>query len=433
MLLRWTYFLLGCVLCLGCGPSADPNVNVRNQLPEGSMEPIDISATDWPWWRGKDRDGLYPKEKPPLQWGPNKNVIWKASVPGSGHSSATVVGDRVFVTYAEEQTSSQHLIAFSRDSGEMLWDKQIHKGRLPKIHSKNTHASATCACDGERVFTSFYIDDAIHVSAVSLEGEILWQTRAGGFNAQHGYGASPVLYEAFVIVSGDSTHPESFIAALHRETGEIIWRTGRPLQGTYSTPIIGKVAGRDQLLLSGAQKICSYDPRTGDLIWECAHPARVTSCTMAFGDELVYASGGYPAKAIRCVRATGSGDVTGSHLVWEENQKSLVTYVPSPLFYQGHLYVITDKGIGVCFDGQTGEVKTRKRLDGDYTSSPVLVGNHILATNERGQTTIFTATPELEEVGTCELPENTYATPTIVSDRMYLRTQGSLYCLGKTE
>lgn len=378
MLFRWTCILLGSVICCGCTPSADPNVKIRNELPTGSLESTEPADTDWPWWRGAARDGLSPEQKPPLEWGPEKNVLWKTELPGKGHSSATVVGDRVFVTYSNRQASTQSLIAIERNSGEVVWNTEIHKGRLPGIHGKNTHASATCACDGERVFTAFYVDDSIYVSAVDLDGNILWQTKAGGFNAQHGYGASPVVYDAFVIVSGDSTHPESFIAALHRETGEIVWRTGRPLQGSYSTPIVGSVAGRDQVLISGGQKICSYNPMTGDLLWECDHPARVTSCTMAFGDELVYASGGYPAKAIRCVRGSGSGDVTDSHVVWGEDTDSLTTYVPSPLLFEGYLYVFTDKGIGVCFDASSGEVKQKKRLKGDYTSSPILVGNHIL-------------------------------------------------------
>src|SRR5262249_33487548 len=150
-----------------------------------------------------------------------------------------------------------------------------------------------------------------------LAGKILWQKKAGAFQSEHGYGSSPVLYKSLIIVNGDSLKG-SFIAALDRQNGKMVWRTERKTtrrHGSYATPVIARLAGKPQLILTGMHEVSSYHPGKGNLIWSCDGPAEVTACTAACGDNLVFATGGFPEKNLLAIRADGEGDVTASHIL----------------------------------------------------------------------------------------------------------------------
>jgi outer membrane protein assembly factor BamB len=297
---------------------------------------------DWPWWRGPAHDGTSRDSQVVTRWGPTTNVVWKTPVPGRGHSSPIVCGDRVFLTTADEAGRRQLVLAFDRKTGKPLWTTQAHGDGFPRINPKNSHASATPACDGRRVYSAFVNHDALYVTATDLDGKILWQTKAGAFSSEHGYGSSPVLYKSLVIVNGDSLEG-CFIAALEADTGRVAWRTPRRTtgeHGSYATPVVATLAGRPQLILTGMHEVSSYDPDTGKRLWWCAGPAEVTACTAACSDRLVFATGGYPEKALLAVRADGTGDVSRSRVVWRTNKG--VAYVPSPLYHDGRLYVVSD-------------------------------------------------------------------------------------------
>src|SRR5205085_2517785 len=147
------------------------------------------------------------------------NVVWKTEVPGKGHSSPIVYGNRVFLTTAEEGPASQSVLAFDRKTGKRLWSTRAHESPFVRKNPKNSHASATPACDGERVYSVFLNRDGLHVTATNLDGKIAWQTRAGAFVSEHGYGSSPVLFRSLVIINGDSLKG-CFLAALDRQTGK---------------------------------------------------------------------------------------------------------------------------------------------------------------------------------------------------------------------
>src|SRR5581483_4832521 len=210
------------------------------------------AAGDWPWWRGPALDGKSPEPAPVTTWDQQQHVLWKTPVPGRGHSSPAVCGRRIFLTTADEPAQKQYLLAFDRATGKPLWQTLVHEGGFPHMNAKNSQASATPACDGARVYCPFVHDGARDVTATDLDGHQLWQTRAGDFKSQHGYGCSPVLYGALVIVNGDSLKG-CFIAALDTATGKVVWKTERPTtgrHGSYSTPIVAELAGRPQLLLT---------------------------------------------------------------------------------------------------------------------------------------------------------------------------------------
>jgi hypothetical protein len=402
-------------------PAAERTIASSPQVAEG----------DWPWWRGPTLDGKSQDEQVVTKWGRAENVLWEAKVPGRGHSSPIVCGERVFLTTADEATHKQYVLAFDRKTGKPLWSTLAHAAEFTRKNPKNSYASATPACDSQRVYSVFLNRDGLHVTATNLDGKILWQTKVGAFQSQHGYGSSPVLFKSLVLINGDSLK-DCFVAALDRKTGAVVWRTARKTtgkNGSYATPIVAQLAGRPQLILTGMSEVSSYDPETGKLIWSCAGPSEVTGCTAACSDKLVFATGGYPEKEILAIRADGTGDVTKSHIVWRSGKG--VAYVPSPLYHEGHLYVVADGAMVTCFKAATGEQVWQERLQGGFTSSPVLVGDLLYVTNEAGKTFVLKTGPKFKVVAVNALEGGVLATPAVCGGRLFLRTSGHLYCIGR--
>ena len=392
---------------------------------------LEPAKTDWPCWRNRAGGAKSFDTDPPTHWTKTEHVAWVTEIPGRGHSSPIVWGERIFLTSADESGHKQLVLGFDRASGKQLLSTVAHEGGFMRMHGKNSHASATPACDGQRVYSAFINSDALHVTATDFNGLILWQTQAGPFGSEHGYGSSLVLYKNLVIVAADNLS-HSFIAALDGITGKIVWRMPRKTtarHGSYATPIVAFLAGRHQLIFSGLWETSSYDPATGKLIWYCKGPTEVTACTPAFSDELVYSSGGYPGRELLAIQADGSNDVTNTKIVWRADKG--VTYVPSPLFHDGRLYVVDDGGIASCLDGSTGEVVWRARLPGNFSASPVLAAGLLFIPNEVGRTYVFRAGDKFELVATNDLGDGGFATPVIAGGHIYLRTNHYLYAIGE--
>jgi outer membrane protein assembly factor BamB len=417
-------------LLLGVRTPLPAGENEKEKTDRGTNPAFKIAEDDWPCWRGPFQDGKSRDRRVITKWTATDYVVWKTRVPGRGHSSPIVVGDRVFLTTADEKARKQLILGFRRKNGELLWSTVAYEGQFLPKHPKNSHASATPASDGERVYCVFINREALYVLATDFDGQIVWQTRVGSFKSQHGYGSSPVLHKSLVIVNGDSLKG-SFLAALHRDNGKIAWQVNRPTterNGSYATPVVAMLAGRAQLLLTGMGEVRSYDPDSGRLLWSCSGPAEVTACSPAFSDSSVFATGGYPEKEILAIRADGKGDVSKTHGVWRT--KKGVSYVPSPIYHDASLYVIADNGIISCFDARTGKEVRQDRLEGEFSASPVLVGDLLYCTNEAGKTFIVKSGSRFEIVATNDLADGGFATPAVCGGQIFLRTNHFLYCLG---
>ncbi len=417
-------FALWLTLCLLSGAA----VNISAAEPVGPFQP-----NDWPWWRGQTRDGKAQSgQNPPLAWSETENLLWKTPIPGRGHGSPTVVANAVYLATADEQAETRSVLALHRDSGQLLWSCLVHQGSpTPPRNARGTQASSTVACDGHRLFINFLHDGAMFTSAITLEGKLLGQTRVADYIVHQGYGSSPAIFEGLCIVSADSKAGGA-IAALDRRTGNIVWKVDRPQLPNYPSPILLKAAGKTQLLMTGCDLVTSLNPRTGEKFWEI--PGATTECvtsTLTNGD-LIYTSGGYPENHVSAVRADGSGE-----LVWKNGSR---VYVPSMLIHEGYLYGIMDAGVAVCWNASTGEEIWKGRLQGTFSSSPVLVGSRIYVINESGETFVFEAKPQqFELLARNQLGQECFATPAICGSRIYTRIASSeneqrqeyLYCLGK--
>jgi outer membrane protein assembly factor BamB len=402
------------------------------QAETGTAEKIQIAPTDWPWWRGPNRDGIASADQsPPLKWSETQNVLWKIAIPGRGHGSPIVVGDQVFVTTADEERDLQTVCCIHKDTGEQVWETAVHRGGIMKKGNKKaSQASTSVACDGKRVFVNFLNDGAVYTTALDRQGEKLWQTKISDYVVHQGYGSSPAVFGSMVFVSADNKGGGA-IAGLDRATGDVIWRTARPDKPNYASPVILKACGREQLVFTGCDMVTSFEPETGKKLWEIE--GSTTECvtsTVTDGD-LVFTSGGYPKNHVSAVKADGSGEI-----VWEKNVR---VYVPSMLARDGFLYAVTDNGVATCWKAATGENVWQHRLGGTFTSSPVLMGDHLFASNEAGTTFVLKVTETgVEEVAENQLGDEVYSTPTICGGRIYMRVakqingnrQEFLFCLG---
>jgi outer membrane protein assembly factor BamB/type 1 glutamine amidotransferase len=399
---------------------------------ETADQESDLSLSGWPCWRGPHQNGHAASQEPMFAPGSSPDPVWRTIIDGRGYSSPLVRGSDVFLTTANDTQGTQSLVCLDRRTGQPRWTTLVHQGTFPAIHAKNSHASATPASDASCVYTAFLVHrpegNGIWVSAIDLRGNIKWQQFAGAFGNAEGFGSSPVLWGSLVIVAADNL-TGSFLTALDRETGSPVWRVTRENIANFATPIVARVAGREQLVVHGNRRVTSYDPGTGQELWHCEGPADTCSNTLVFDGERVYASGGYPMKELLAIRADGAGDVTESHIVWRA--KKGVCYVPSMLLHEGLLFCIEDQGIATCYDAATGKMKWLERLGGNFSASPVLAGNLIVACSEEGVMHLFQPADRFLPVARNEFPAGILASPAVVDGMLFLRAGQELLCFGR--
>lgn len=413
---------------------AELDIAVNKNLPE--LPEAKFGPQDWPWWRGPTRDAHSPDSQTPTKWSESENIAWKTPIPGRGHSSPILLGNRIFLTTADEASQKQMAIAIDRGNGKILWEKVIHEGNLGRKHGDNSFASGTPCTDGERLFVTFQNNKAIHVSALNVEdGNILWSKEAGPHNvgespSGHGSGSSLALWGSFVYICDDSpgggiTAAKGWIAALHRGTGEFGWRKGRKSgMGSYGSPTIATFDGKPHLLLGGSGTLTAYDPKEGKEIWSAEGLGDVSGNTPAVSANMAFGSTGV-GRVLLAVRSDGS-------VAWTKKNDT-APYPPSMLCHDKYLYAINDSGIGRCLAAETGEETWKERIDNDgIYASPLLVGNHIYICGRRGKTTIIQASPDgLIEVAKNKLDSGINASPVAIGGKLYIRTETHLYCIGK--
>jgi outer membrane protein assembly factor BamB len=403
-------------------PSSDPLVVAPDRVNRPlKAPPIVLDAADWPGWRGPAGNNHASGVTPPLSWSEEEHILWKSPLPGRGHSSPAVVGERVFLTTADEAAETQSALAVASDSGEVLWRTPLHQGGFIHSNPKSSHASSTPVSDGRRVFTLFARHDAIWLSALTLEGEVLWQKEVGPYVSKEGFGASPLIVDSLVIVAADNLG-RSWLAAVHRITGEIVWRVSRGPGTSYASPVIVELAGKKQIVMAGLGRVEAYDPESGETLWSCPGPTYSAS-TPAVGDGLLVVTSSLQDTGVFGVDLRRDPpEPTWRHPIKAE--------VPSPLHHDGLVYVVQDIGVMACIDAESGELLWRKRLGGNATSSPVLVNDHVLVSLEDGRTAVLRHGPEFEQLHENALAGGIFATPAISNGRIFLRTTEALYCIG---
>ena len=389
---------------------------------------LNLQAENWPQFRGPRGDGTSAEKGVPTRWSSTENIAWKGAIPGEGHSSPVVWGESVLVTSANRETGDRTLVRVDAKTGKILWEKKLFTAPRESMHRENSSASSTPATDGKLVFTSFQNGNKVDLRAYDFEGKEVWAVQPLSFSGQHGYSYSPVVFEDLLLLDCRQ-EGEAAILGLDKRTGKERWRA-KPSHSRIShiTPLIIHDGEKHQMIVSGSHETASYDPRTGQQIWWCEGPSEVSVAGMVFGDELLFVTSGYPDRSRMAIRVDGMGDVSETHVKWRLRRQA--TYVPSPVYYEGHVYSVMDEGMMTCINLESGEPVWQERLGGRFRSSLLLADNLIYATNDEGVTTVLEATPEgLREVAKNQLGEFCYTTPAISNGRIYIRTAENLYCV----
>jgi outer membrane protein assembly factor BamB len=425
-------------------------------------------AGSWPSFRGAGASGIAQGQNLPDSWNTQsgENVLWRTPIPGLAHASPIVWGDRVFLTsavsanpdatfrpglYGDGDASDDRsvqrwkLYGVNKRTGKILWERTAHEGSpIDKRHIKSTYASATPATDGRIVVASFG-SQGIH--AYTVDGAFLWRVDLGRMNMgaydiptyEWGPASSPIIWQGLVIVQCD-TQEDSFLIALDAKTGSTIWKTDRDEIPSWGTPTVAEMSKGAVLVTNGGKFIRGYDPRSGVELWRLGGSSSITAPTpIAADDLLVVASGRAPERPIFVVRPGARGDLTlrageteSAAVAWSRTARG--PYMPTPLAYQGVLYVLGNPGVFDAYDLHTGKELYRQRLGAvgsGFSASPVAADGRIYLSNEDGEVTVVAAGPEFKELATSSMGELLMATPALSDGVMYVRTLRTLWAIGR--
>jgi len=410
-----------------------PPLGLEGQQPRPAVQMVGDSgeaAKYWARWRGPSGQGLVNGTGYTDTWSSTENVTWKVQVPGSGNSSPIVWRDRIFLTTAYDGGRRLSVMAFRRSDGTRLWETFAPEGRTGfGTHFKNGHASATAATDGQRVYVSFGPRGLL---ALDMDGRQVWYRDLGPMDNYHGTAGSPLLYRDRLILYQDQSS-DSFIAAFDTRTGRTIWSTRRSATVGWGTPIAVRVVNHDEIIVNGQLKVQAYDPDTGQELWSCGGTTLEVIPTPVVGYGMVFCASGRAGPTL-AIRPGGKGDVTRSHLAWTSPRGS--PFVPSPILYGEHLYMVNDmQSVVTSFEATTGKVMWQNRLGvarrEGFSASPVAFDGKVFFTNDEGETFVLKAGPTFELLRVNDIGEDTLATPALVDGYWYIRTARSLFAIGR--
>jgi outer membrane protein assembly factor BamB len=345
----------------------------------------------------------------------------------------------VFLTTAADGGKSGRVLAFAADTGKPLWDKEACKVAVKMAHNRNSQATPTPAADADRVYAAFGDGTVVAVKADS--GEVAWANAEFPYYSQHGLGASPVLYRDVILMAFDGSSDgedklvgwqkpwdKALLVAFDKTTGKVRWKAGRGKSRIgHATPLVTSHDGKDVLVSPAGDVIQGFDPANGDLLWTVRTEGEGLVPSAAADGGLAFATTGFGKPALKAVSLGGKGDVTATHVAWEE--KKLVPMMPSVLAAGGRVYVVTEKGDAACLEAKTGKAKWQEKLPGTFSASPVLADGKLYVTSDKGETFVLKAGDEYEQLAKNPLGEDTQCSPAVSGGRIYLRTKSHLWCI----
>lgn len=384
-----------------------------------------ILAEDWPEFRGPTGQGHSNERGLPVTWSENKNVKWKVAIPGRGWSSPAILGDRIWLTTATEDGKSLRAICVDRNTGAILQNVEVfHLKTLGPMSPKNSHASPTPVLEYDRVYLHF---GAHGTACITQSGEVVWKTRLEYDNGQHGPGGSPVLYDDLLIVSCDGQDVQ-FVVALDKLTGKVRWKKSRVGYQAYTTPLVVRLPGGDQVISPGAYRAIAYEPRTGKEVWQVRYGDGFSNVPRpVYGNGLVFICTGFQEPSLLAVRVDGHGDVTKSHVAWTLKRGAPLT--PSPLLVGDELYMVNDGGIATCVDAKSGTELWRARIEGNFSASPIYADGRIYFLSEEGLTVVLAPGKRFQVLATNQLDGETLASMAVSGGSIFIRSRTHLYRL----
>ncbi len=424
------------------------------------------AQTQWAQWRGPAHNGVA-RGDAPTTWSDKQNIRWQAKLPGRGHSTPVIWGNRIFLTTAVP-TSPEGLkaipavqapapgsggrggpgggvgggvehqlvvIALDRKTGKVVWQ---HSPKTAAPHEGyhrmyGSFASNSPVTDGKNVWAFF---GSRGLYCYDMNGKLVWQKDFGvqmKMRLQFGEGGAPVLADDRLILLFDHD-AGSFIVAVDKKTGKELWRTAREEVSTWTTPLVFEHAGGKQVVVSASKKVRSYDLMTGKLLWECGGLGVNVIPQPIYHDGVIYVMSGYVNPKLMAIKLGKEGDLTGTDAVLWTQTKGL-SYTASPVFHEGKFYAVTDNGTVSCFDAKTGTpYYQQQRLPKPYNlkASPVAANGKLYVPTEDGDVVVVKLGEKYEVVATNSMPDQLFlASPVVLDGEMFLRSQNTLYCISE--
>ena len=428
------------------------------------------AGQNWPSFRGPSASGVAEGYRTPVKWDIEQaeNIRWKTSIPGLGHSSPAIWGDRIFITTAvkdegesrlkvglygdvesvkEENIFNWRLYCIDRKSGKILWNRQSHTGK-PKVkrHPKSSHATPTPCTDGNYV-VAFFGSEGMY--CYDMQGHLMWKKDLGKLDwgyyrmrsAQWGGGSSPIIHKQMVFIQCD-VQKSSFIAAFNLKDGTQLWRTPRNDVPTWGTPTVYSGKKHSQIIVNGYKHIGGYDIETGKEIWKMTGGGDIPVPTPIVAHNLIYITNAHGRMSpLYAVRVSAAGDVSlakdtssNQYVAWSYSRGG--NYIPTPIIYNEYLYCGSDRGNLSCFEAKTGKLQYRERLasgSAAFSASPVAADGKLYFTAEKGDIFVVQAGPEFKLLSVNKMGETCMATPAISQGILFFRTRHHLVAVAEDE
>jgi len=409
-----------------------------------SLATVTLFADNWPQWRGPESNGVSRERGLATTWTQTENVTWKLALPSRSGSTPIAWEDTIFLNVAVHPSQGElELWSVNRRSGMVSWKRTVGGGN--HVERKQNMSSPSPVTDGAAVWV---MTGTGILKAFDFAGTELWmrdiQKDYGRFGLQWGYASSPLLHEDALFVQvlhGMRTDDPSYLLRIDKKTGRTVWRVERPTQArqespdAYTTPIMVKVGGGLELVISGGDVVTGHDPATGKELWrvrglnpENRGDYRIVASPLVAAGLLIAPTRESPMLA---VRPGGRGDVTASHIAWSFTRGG--PDVPTPVSDGQYVYVVNDRGVVHCLDVKTGAViyGPQRLKPGTYTASPVLAGGSIYVTSEDGITSVFAAGPVFKLIAENAVDEYTLSSIAVSNGQIFLRGEKHLYAIGK--
>ena len=394
------------------------------------------NAENWTRFRGPNGQGISSEENLPTTWSADEKVAWKTSIPGKGWSSPIVYKQQVFLTTSTEDGVSCRIICVNRDDGSIAWNTEVHRQKTGPMRKQNSFATPTPVTDGKRVYAVFYDGT---VATVDLSGKPVWKNGDVKFFSLHGLGASPVLAHGQLIMPFDgSSRDESrvgwkepwenaVILSVDAASGTTRWKGKRGESRVgHVTPIL--VDDGKQLVSAGGDRVQGFNARTGERTWSIYSQGEGVTPSPVVGGGLIFTSSGFEAPTIRAIRLGGKGDITKTHIQWEQTKG--VPALASLLYVAPYLYTISRDNILHGIEASTGKIIWQERLTGVHSASPVYADGKIHVLSEDGVTRVLRPGPRYDEVARNSIGETCLASMAVSQGHFYLRSSKHLYCIG---
>ncbi len=396
-----------------------------------------VHAENWPGWRGPRGDGTSAETNLPTEWSTSKNVRWKLKLPSPGNSSPVVWGDRIFLSQSIDKDGKERaLLCIDRKNGNILWQKAVPFTEKEPTHATNPYCAATPVTDGERVIVSH---GSAGLHCYDFNGNKLWQRDLGLFIHIWGTAASPILYGDLVILNCGPGERTS-LRAFDKKTGTDVWEVpvkgGKSGQtqadwiGSWSTPRIITVDGKDQMLMSWPNELTAHNPKTGTTIWTCQGLTKLVYTSPVTDGQYVVAMSGYSGAALG-MKLGGTGDITSTNRLWH-HPKGNPQRIGSGIIVGEHIYMANAGANTIqCIEVKTGkDLWEKQTLGGPCWGSLVLADGKLYTTDQSGDTFVIKAAPKFELIARNKLGERCNATPAISNGELFIRTYQHLWCIG---